>query len=373
MKKILIITKGFFPILSPRSLRATELAIEFSKQGHEVTVLTHRIEQVHANFEKDFGVKILNFVGKEWKEVINFENNSIKWHQRFIRRALLMFFDYPLIQYVFLVKHSIKKLNLFNSYDSLITIAVPHSIHWSISLLSKHTRRRISKVWIADCGDPYMYALHDTFRKFFYFHFFEWNFLRKADYITVPFDEMKLLFYMRFRHKFKVIPQGVQFKEWKLAQYVTNSCPTFAYSGLIMKGKRDPFELLDCLIEKNIDFKFIFYTTQNYLFDGYKSLLDSKIELRNYVPRETLFFELSKMDFLVNVDTASDAGVRNAIPSKLIDYHFTKRPILSYEHGKLSKELVDEFMSADYKRAFNDPDIERFDISKVAASFLALD
>ena len=39
-KKILLVSNGFYPEISPRSYRATELAKEFYRQGHEVTVIT---------------------------------------------------------------------------------------------------------------------------------------------------------------------------------------------------------------------------------------------------------------------------------------------------------------------------------------------
>lgn len=41
MKKILIVTNGYYPKNSPRSFRATEFAKELHRQGHQVTVITH--------------------------------------------------------------------------------------------------------------------------------------------------------------------------------------------------------------------------------------------------------------------------------------------------------------------------------------------
>lgn len=39
-RKILIISRSFYPMNSPRSFRTTELAKEFARQGHEVRALT---------------------------------------------------------------------------------------------------------------------------------------------------------------------------------------------------------------------------------------------------------------------------------------------------------------------------------------------
>ena len=45
-KKILLVSNGFYPEISPRSFRATELAKELVRQGHSVKVTTHPREGV---------------------------------------------------------------------------------------------------------------------------------------------------------------------------------------------------------------------------------------------------------------------------------------------------------------------------------------
>lgn len=56
-RKILIVSKSFYPLISARSLRTTELAKEFARQGHKVTVITPKKDEVHAAFEKNTGLK----------------------------------------------------------------------------------------------------------------------------------------------------------------------------------------------------------------------------------------------------------------------------------------------------------------------------
>ena len=48
--KVLVVSRAFYPTNSPRSFRTTELAIELSKQGYNVTVLTPKLE-MHNEFE----------------------------------------------------------------------------------------------------------------------------------------------------------------------------------------------------------------------------------------------------------------------------------------------------------------------------------
>jgi len=48
-----------------------------------------------------------------------------------------------------------KILKYEKDYDLMISFAVPYPIHWGVawSITKKH---KISEVWVADCGDPYM-------------------------------------------------------------------------------------------------------------------------------------------------------------------------------------------------------------------------
>jgi hypothetical protein len=50
--------------------------------------------------------------------------------------------------------------------------------------------------------------------------------------------------------------------------------------------------------------------------------------------------ELSKSDFLVNIDNAESVQS----PSKLIDYKIAGRPILNIKKGKIDEKIVDEFL-----------------------------
>ena len=55
-KNILVVSSGFYPQISPRSFRTTELVKELSRQGHRVTVFTYRDESVHNKFEEEYGI-----------------------------------------------------------------------------------------------------------------------------------------------------------------------------------------------------------------------------------------------------------------------------------------------------------------------------
>ncbi len=96
-KKILIATKFFNPDITPRAFRAFELAKEFARRGHLVTVLTEKRDFNYTNIELKNNFKVKATVKNHPKEL-----KGMRWLERLIRFALDYFFLYPLI---YLAKH----------------------------------------------------------------------------------------------------------------------------------------------------------------------------------------------------------------------------------------------------------------------------
>ena len=56
--KIVVVTQNCFPYISPRSNRATELAKEFVRQGHDVTLYALLGDVDYFDFCENTGVKV---------------------------------------------------------------------------------------------------------------------------------------------------------------------------------------------------------------------------------------------------------------------------------------------------------------------------
>lgn len=365
-KKILVVSSGFYPQISPRSFRTTELVKELSRQGHRVTVYTYRDDMLHNKFEEEYDIKI-NDLGKLKYPVLNIDkkNRFLSIVSRVVKRGMLQLFEYPDIELLFLINSSLKKEK---GYDLLISVAVPYPVHWGVAKVITNNKA-LTKVWIADCGDPYMGDKTDSFRKFFYFKYLEKWFCKKADYITVPTAGSINAYYPEFHKKIKVIPQGFNFEETKINEpFCKNVIPHFAYAGGFIPGIRDPKMLLEFLCRYKHPFKFIIYTTNSALVSAYIAASDNRIEVRPYIPREKLLFELSKMDFLVNINN----GTNVQTPSKLIDYALTRRPVLSIESGMADTTALEEFLQGNYSKEFKVGDLEKYNIKNVARQFLEL-
>jgi hypothetical protein len=366
-KKILIVSAVFHPQNSPRANRTTELVKEFAREGHDVTLISPKNNKIHTVLEKKYAFTFKDLGKNNFNEIdLNSKNKFILFFKRFLRRGFNLFLDYPNIGWMYLVKKILKNEN---GYDLLISIATPHPIHWGTALV--HSKRnKIAKVWVADCGDPFMGITTDTFRKPFYFKYLEKYWSRKADYISVPFAGAKDGYYKEFHSKIKVIPQGFNFNEIKIDQkeFVPNLVPTFAYAGGFISGARDPYPLIDFLLNLGIDFKFIIYTNSVLFVKDLVYKSKGKVEVKSYIPRLELIEVLSKMDFILNINN----GVSTQLPSKLIDYLIAKRPILSIDSYSFEKSIVRQFLSGDYSNMyiFNNP--EQYKIENVCKAFLKL-
>lgn len=364
-RKILIASGAFYPENSPRSFRTTELVKEFARQGHQVTLIIPDKNAERIAFEKKHGISILD-MGKQRFKPFKLSGSGIV---RLITRALVRFpnllFEYPDIQLMWMVKKALKNES---GYDLLISIAVPHPIHWGVAWV-RTAKRRIANVWVADCGDPYVGRENDTFKVPFYFSYIEKWFCRKTDFISVPTEGSVKGYFSEFHKKIRIIPQGFNFDEIELSEESSkNGVPEFAYAGLFIPGRRDPTEFLSFLLNLGIDFRFHIYTKSPGLVEPFLEKGKEKILIRTFIPRLKLLQELNKMDFLVNFE---NVGTKQT-PSKLIDYAIIGKPILPVKTGNLNTTVVKEFLNRDYKNQYMIGDIDQYRIENVCEKFLQL-
>ncbi len=359
--RIMILTKSFHPKISPRAFRATELAMEFSKQGHEVKVystieaacLPEPIERPCVEFA------VLPFVLSEISIGEGF--TSLR---KIAKRSLKLFLEYPDIELMFRVKRALEREK---EYDLLISIAVPHAIHWGVAL-ARIDKSSVARTWIADCGDPFMGQENDTLAKPFYFSFLEKLFCRRATFIAVPTEGAISAYYPEFRAKIKVIPQGFRFNTDQDQYVVKNAVPTFAYAGSFIPGTRDLVPILEHLRSLEIPFRFYVWSSQCQSIKHYEERLEGRLILSPPIARAQLLEQLGTMDFLINLDNKG----RRQVPSKIIDYSIAGRPILSVRSSEFNPEKFNSFLEGDYSERLIVENINQYRIEHVADKFLSL-
>lgn len=367
-KKILIVSASFEPEISPRSFRTTELAKELARKGHQVTVLTRYLEEHHAKITQGYGIKFLALPATFFVPLLGTKVFFLKrvLFKLLFELGLSQYFDLPYINYQKTVPKVL--LTLTERFDLLISIAMPHAIHWGISDALEQ-KPELATRWIADCGDPYMgNPFHKRPKRF---EKFERKFCERADYITVPVPSAIEGYYPAYRSKIKVIPQGFNFTEDRasLVPYVPHAIPHFAYSGVFYENKRDPRAFLDYLLSLDQDFRLYLYSPSTKLLKPYADASEGRVVLKKPLPRKDLLIELSKMDFLLNIN--NNGSVQN--PSKIIDYRLVGRPILSLANHQNGAGLIEEFLEFNYTHQFkSDVDLESYHIEQVAQQFLNL-
>ena len=365
--KILIVSKNFYPENLPRAFRASELARELSRKGHSVSVFTPLNSEYHPGFSQQTGVEILDLGQLKWRAItIGKSTGPVKFIKRLVTRMLTLLVYYPDIELLFRVKKAL--LRHKKSYDLLISIAAPHSVHWGITWVLKKNKKLTAK-WIADCGDPFMGGENDTFKRLPYFSYPEKWFCRRADFITVPILGAIPAYYPEFKSKIRIIPQGFDFSAIpKPNPGSKNPIPTFAYAGSLIPRIRDPKSFFECILAIREEFQFHVYTSSVDYLLPYKEKSRGRIILHNFLPRQDLLVQLSTMDFVVNFE---NIGMVQS-PSKLIDYALIGKPILSVKTFGFSDRVLKEFFKGDYTNQYQIDDVDQYNIENVAKSFCDL-
>ncbi len=364
--KIVIISQHLFPMQTPRAHRTTELAKELSRLGNDVVIYAVLGKYDYTEFERENKLRVKPIPVKfQYHPYSSDADGKRVFIDKVLGKLFGKIFEFPYIEFLFNIPKILKKEN---DIDLLISIADPHHIHWGCVRAKRRLKDNFARVWIADCGDPFMSNGLST-DHLSYFSTFEKRFCKACDYITVPIEAAKAAYYPEYRAKINVVPQGFEFDLHGKASEPNNSVPTFAYAGTFYRDIRNPKLILDHLSSLKEKFKFIIYTNDREMVLPYLSILGEKIELKKPIPRKQLLKELEKMDFLLNIE---NNDIMFQVPSKLIDYAITQRPILSLNPRKLETNKISEFLAKNYSNSTKVENLNQYHITHVAQSFLKL-
>ena len=143
--KIVIASCFFYPENTPRAFRTFELAREFSRQGHEVTVYIPRCKYDYADVGKLYGIKIKQIspgflLGRKPKRT-GIENPDDVIHKNSFnyrtKRLLFSLYNFIMVdgrwsEYFLPLYNSLKRDR--NNYDLLISVSLPFSVHTGCGL-----------------------------------------------------------------------------------------------------------------------------------------------------------------------------------------------------------------------------------------------
>jgi len=388
--KIAIATYHFYPENTPRAFRAFELAKEFSRQGHQVVVYTAEYDFNYVPVEKKFGISIrkvkpgflLNTKAEKYtgagRNSLDIKSKNFIFGnicKRMLKKAMVYVYAESIkTEYFFTLFRALRKDK--GKYDLLISNALPFSVHLGCCLALR-TNKNLAKVKTAEYGDPFSLSNYRWEGKYLIrkvWMYLERIALKKFDFITTPNrDAAKLFELFKEKSKIKVIPQGYDFSKIKTAVYKKNDICTFAYAGIFYETIRNPKNLFDFLSGVNLNFRFLIYTKKTNweslsCIIPYLKRLNEKLVICDYLEREKLIYELSKCDFLININNATTYQT----PSKIIDYALAGRPFFSCSQNHLDEKRLLNFLDGIYDTSNCNINLEDFDIKNVAASFIEL-
>ena len=360
--KIHILTGHFAPQLHPRAFRASELAIEMARRGHDVTV-TNLTTKEGADYEKyscTTGVKVHNLgLYTLTKEGLESVSNSKLYHLK--RFCIDYFFAGALFKQSSVIA---ERLSIDQDTDAVISLSTPFM---NILAISKYVKKHGKNfVTIADSGDPFYYSKQSSKAPWFYY--VEKDAYKAYDYLTIPTENAIPLYSPLIdEKKIRIVPQGFRMDNLNLYKGEFDGPIRMAYAGVFYWDIRNPEFLFSYLNGLQVDFELnLFMRNRDALVD---ELLEKYPNVKDRViikslPHDELIYELSRMHFLINIENKSNTQM----PSKLIDYGMTSRPIFSCNGANFSADKFDSFLKGDYSDAYK-IDIQKYNIVNIANQF----
>ena len=373
--KIAILTAVFHPELHPRAFRAYELAKEYAIQGHDVEVfLLTRIkgfDYEQLSQELHIKITILPLYTRELGAENVFQQTQpllrwIHWGYRWLLEYLLAgnLFAYS-THIAAHLKHEMQEK------DMVIALSTPFMNLLGLAKYVHNHKAQSKTIYIADSGDPFYYSQQT--KRALYFKWVEKWVYRHFDYLSIPTsDAIPAYAPLIPREKIQIIPQAFNMREVHLSPAPTGDVPTLAYAGVFYQDIRNPEFLLQHLCTLTEDFRFHVYLRHRdphitSVLDKYQKQLGNKLIIHYSVKRTELLYQLSQCHFLINISNTTSTQ----LPSKLIDYGITKRPIYSFDKQSFNPQVFAAFMHGDYTHAMP-IDIRPYDIEVVTKQFIEL-
>lgn len=375
--KIHILTACFYPELHPRAFRAFELARELVRQGDEVHVsILTKVEGVdYQAMQQEYGFHIhiielyTRQLGQTDQTGLSFTSvNPVKQKFYSIYRWLL---EYLLAGNLFRYAPKIaKELTIAPDTDLFISLSTPFMDIYA-GALYRQKHHLPNTLFIADSGDPFSGSQQT--KRAIYMRWLEKWVYRFYDFLTIP-TEGAIPAYNKVieREKIRIIPQGFDFGTTPIQEYKKNAVPTFAYAGVFYKDIRNPEFLLHYLAEQRTDFRFYIYLRHQdaeteTILNRYRPVLSERLIVKYGIERKQLISELSTYDFLVNVGNNNSTQ----LPSKLIDYGISRRPVFHCTANHFDKKMWEEFIQGDFHHA-QEIDIAPYAIEAIVKQLKAL-
>lgn len=353
LKKVLICTFNYKPLVNPRSLRWTAIAEKMVSLGVEVHVVCNKVagekefEVLNGVHVHRVGVRAQSTV----KAKITKSNNKMSL-LKMLYHKLLKHFIWPDSNFLWIhsaVKKSSRIITQHN-ISSVLSVSHPFSGHvvgyW---VYKKHKNIH----WALDIGDPFAFLEFVSINNSFLFKSFNFWFERKIikqsakQAVTTGLTKKEYL-----THKFQcedsmtvigpLLRESSEDDRPALSQCEIH----WMFIGTLYKEIRSPKYLLELFVTAlNGDDRLRLHFYGEYKlclsdFDAYQHLLDKKIFLHGVVTPDEVRQATQKANVLVNIGNKTSYQ----LPSKLVEYMAQEKFILNIK--SIVNDSSEDFLKA---------------------------
>lgn len=356
--RILIVSYVYAPDRSPRAYRWTAIAEYWAEQGHSVTVVSGwkhgdpRRELLNDvtvwRVGNALGERLRGFLGQRSHGTAPApQTNTRPTTRSFLGRMTKRLYDltwkrlywpdYACLWF-FSAQRQARTLCATQSYDAVISVSHPFTGHM-VGLSLKHAYPHLP--WLADVGDPFSLLVEIPLNNYRLYRalnrWAEAKVLKHADKIAVTVQACRDAYQTVFpgsADKTTIIPPLFSLPPIPAGQpSPLLDKPGFhlVFLGTLYQSLRNPTPLLALfatLLQNRNDLHLHFLGAINdcdECFAPYAAELGKHIHLHGMVPRDQAALCMANASVLVNIGNATT----HQLPSKLVEYVSTGRPILN--------------------------------------------
>jgi glycosyltransferase involved in cell wall biosynthesis len=372
--RILIISTFFPPLNSIASLRPYSFAKYFSKEGHDVTVLTTLKGGCHAPLDLSFeGFKVIevsqNKIVDQAKGVYQEKKRSFLSKSFDTLRKKLGIFSacrMPDFSQTW-IKPAVLRIQQEAPFDVVVSTSGPFIVHFVAHRVKKSGW---AKKWVADFRD--LWCDNHIYPGLFPFtlveKYYEKKFLKCADLVTTVSEPLKTTLEKK-RKGVHVIENGFDPEDLqnlcKDSVFAKDGRVRIVHTGSIYYGKQDPeplFQAIAAIAETDpalVNSLEVILVGPNQepllsLVEKYK--ISHLVRLGGLVDRKESLRMQRDADFLLFLPW-NDVKEEGILTGKLFEYLFSNTPILAFGGSKLDggKKLISE-MGAGFCFEFKEQD-----------------
>ena len=337
-RKILIISEGYFPLSRAGVIITTRICEELAKNGENVAVyITGNSPKNIQYLNEHHGVRILN--GNSFNNHTSYHQLKLKLFGQNVFRKVINFilnlFSCDKFDWLSMLKEKkeIVRIIKYGGYEIIISISYPITNH----IIAYNIRKNMNIKWIACYLDPYTFNWQLDISRLVSRLKLEKKLLKKADVIMAQsfifndFKNCELKYYLQKSVQFE-LPCIIPIYHLTNSHISRNDSKSIncLFIGTLYYDIRNPEFLFELFVKLNRDINLTIIGNRNCkfpdnYFENWKKILPDRLRIYDRVSLEKAKSAMLNADILINVDNS----LTNQMPSKIIDYISSGKPVIN--------------------------------------------